>query len=347
MYTEINSKYRLYISNWLILMFFLVSTMIVVGGLTRLTDSGLSITKWEFFKGFLPPLNNETWNVYFNSYKKIPEFKLQNFSMTLSEFKFIFWWEWAHRFFGRIIGLTFLIPLIFFSTKVGFKKLSNLHLIFLLICFQGFLGWYMVKSGLVNNVDVSHFRLSIHLLFAFIILSLIFWNYLDLVYLKEKERKMKNYLPEIFIFLIFLQIIIGAFVSGMDAGKIYNTWPMMGSSYFPNDNSITNLFKLTVFSDPSLVQYLHRNMAYLILTLYLIMTFIIYKKKIELLYKPIIILGLIIFLQIILGIFTLLSGASILISSLHQFSSILLMTSSLYFLYKNMFNYKLFSLNYK
>ncbi len=133
----------------------------------------------------------------------------------------------------------------------------------------------------------------------------------------------------------------------MDAGKIYNTWPMMGSSYFPDDNSIINLFKLNVFSDPSLVQYLHRNMAYLILTLYLIMTFIIYKKKIELLFKPIIILGLIIFLQIILGIFTLLSGASILISSLHQFSSILLMTSSLYFLYKNMFNYKLFSLNYK
>ncbi len=347
MYTEINNKYRLYMSNWLILMFFLVSAMIVVGGLTRLTDSGLSITKWEFFKGFFPPLNNETWNAYFNSYKKIPEFELQNFSMTLSEFKYIFWWEWAHRFFGRIIGLTFLIPLIFFSVKIGFKKLSNLYLIFLLICFQGFLGWYMVKSGLVNNIDVSHFRLSIHLLFAFIILSLIFWNYLDLVYLKVKERKMRNYLPEIFIFLIFVQIILGAFVSGMDAGKIYNTWPMMGSSYFPNDNSIINLFKLTVFSDPSLVQYLHRNMAYLIFTLYLIMTFIIYKKKIELLFKPIIILGLIIFLQIILGIFTLLSGASILMSSLHQFSSILLTTCSLYFLYKNMFNYKLFSLNYK
>ena len=103
MYTEINSKYRLYISNWLILMFFLVSTMIIVGGLTRLTDSGLSITKWEFFKGFFPPLNNETWNAYFDSYKKIPEFKLQNFSMNLDEFKVIFWWEWAHRFFGRLI----------------------------------------------------------------------------------------------------------------------------------------------------------------------------------------------------------------------------------------------------
>ena len=279
MYTQINNKYRLYMSNWLLFMFFLVSSMIVVGGLTRLTDSGLSITEWEIFKGFLPPLTNETWNEYFNSYKKIPEFELQNFSMNLNEFKFIFWWEWAHRFFGRLIGLSFLVPLIYFSIKIGFKKLTNLHLIFILICFQGFLGWYMVKSGLVNNVDVSHFRLSIHLLFAFIILSLIFWNFLDLMYLREKDKKMKNFLPEIFIISIFLQIIFGAFVSGMDAGKIYNTWPLMGNSYFPDDNKIINLFKLSAFSDPSLVQYLHRNMAYLILTLYIIITFIIYKKK--------------------------------------------------------------------
>ena len=339
MYTQINNKYRLYMSNWLLFMFFLVSSMIVVGGLTRLTDSGLSITEWEIFKGFLPPLTNETWNEYFNSYKKIPEFELQNFSMNLNEFKFIFWWEWAHRFFGRLIGLFFLVPLIYFSVKIGFKKLTNLHLIFLLICFQGFLGWYMVKSGLVNNVDVSHFRLSIHLLFAFIILSLIFWNFLGLMYLREKDKKMKNLLPEIFIITIFLQIIFGAFVSGMDAGKIYNTWPLMGNSYFPDDNKIINLFKFSAFSDPSLVQYLHRNMAYLILTLYIIITFIIYKKKIVFLFKPIIILGFTIFLQILLGILTLLSGAGILISSLHQFSSILLITASLYFLYKNKYNF--------
>ena len=339
MYTEINNKYRLYMSNWLLFMFFLVSSMIVVGGLTRLTDSGLSITEWEFFRGFLPPLTNETWNEYFNSYKKIPEFELQNFSMNMNEFKFIFWWEWAHRFFGRLIGLSFLVPLIYFSIKIGFKKLTNLHLIFILICFQGFLGWYMVKSGLVNNVDVSHFRLSIHLLFAFIILSLIFWNFLDLMYFREKDRKIDNLLPEIFIISIFLQIIFGAFVSGMDAGKIYNTWPLMGNSYFPDDNKIINLFKLSAFSDPSLVQYLHRNMAYLILTLYIIIAFVIYKKKIIFLFKPIIILGFIIFLQILLGILTLLSGAGIFISSLHQFSSILLITASLYFLYKNKYNF--------
>ena len=339
MYTQINNKYRLYISNWLILMFFLVSSMIVVGGLTRLTDSGLSITDWEFFRGFFPPLNNETWNAYFDSYKKIPEFKLQNYSMNLNEFKVIFWWEWAHRIFGRIIGLAFLIPLIFFSIKVGFKKLINLHLIFVLICFQGFLGWYMVKSGLVNNIDVSHFRLSFHLLFAFIILSLIFWNYLDLIHLKENKRKLKNFLPEIFMILIFLQIVFGAFVSGMDAGKIYNTWPLMGNSYFPDDNKIINLFEFSALSDASLVQYLHRNIAYLIFILYITIAFTVYKNKIVILFKPILILGLVVFLQIFLGILTLLSGAGILISSLHQFSSILLITASLYFVYRNKFSF--------
>ncbi|MDA9743757.1 COX15/CtaA family protein [Candidatus Pelagibacter sp.] len=337
MYTEINTKYRIYISNWLLFMFFLVAIMVVVGGLTRLTDSGLSITEWEFFKGFFPPTNNDSWIAYFQAYQQIPEFKIQNYSMTLSEFKIIFWWEWAHRFLGRIIGLGFLIPLIFFTIKLGFKKLYNFYLIFFLICFQGFLGWYMVQSGLVNNIDVSHFRLSIHLLFAFIILSLIFWNYLSLTNFNKKDKKIKNYLPEFFLLLIFLQIIIGAFVSGMDAGKIYNTWPLMGKNYFPDDNQIINLFKLSAFSDPSLVQYFHRNLAYLILVFYLIIIFISYKRKLYYLFKPLIILGLIILLQIILGILTILSGASLVTASLHQFSSILLVTSSLFFLFKNSF----------
>ena len=338
MYTEINTKLKIYMSNWLLFMFFLVAIMIVVGGLTRLTDSGLSITEWEFFKGFFPPMNNDSWLSYFESYKKIPEFKLQNYSMTLSEFKVIFWWEWAHRFFGRIIGLAYLIPLIFFTIKLGLKKLYNFYFIFFLICLQGFLGWYMVQSGLVNDIDVSHFRLSIHLLFAFIILSLIFWNYLSLVSSSIREKKINNYIPEFFLLLIFLQIIIGAFVSGMDAGKIYNTWPLMGNSYFPDDNKFMNLFKLSVFSDPSLVQYLHRNLAYLILIIYMVISYIIFKNKIFYLFKPVIILGLIILLQIALGILTILSGASILTASLHQFSSILLITSSLYFLYKNRFS---------
>ena len=158
MYIE-NKQLKNYISLWLISMFWIISIMIVIGGLTRLTDSGLSITKWQLFSGILPPLDAEDWENFFNLYKEIPEYKLQNFSMSLNEFKVIFWWEWIHRFLGRLIGITFLIPLIFFSFKVGFIKLLNFYLIFILICFQGFIGWYMVSSGLIDRIDVSHYRL--------------------------------------------------------------------------------------------------------------------------------------------------------------------------------------------
>ena len=139
MYTD-NLKIQSQISTWLAFMFWLISLMIIVGGLTRLTDSGLSITQWQLFSGILPPITNDDWVYYFDLYKEIPEFKLQNFSMTMSEFKIIFWWEWIHRFLGRLIGLAFLIPLIFFTFKINFRRLISLYFIFALICFQGFIG---------------------------------------------------------------------------------------------------------------------------------------------------------------------------------------------------------------
>ena len=283
----------------------------------------------------MPPLNSAEWNNYFDLYKKIPEFKEQNYLMSLQEFKVIFWWEWAHRFLGRLIGLFFLIPLIFFTFKEGFKKLINLYLIFFLICFQGFIGWYMVSSGLVNRVDVSHFRLSVHLIIAFLIISLILWNYLNLNIKLSLKDKIKYVFPFFFLILIFGQIIIGAFVSGMDAGQIYNSWPLMGSSYFPDDNKIVNIFKLTAFSDPSLVQFMHRNLAYLILFFYFVIFIKIYKKKLTNLYLPINIVGIFLIVQILLGILTLIYGAQIVLASMHQISSIFLVTSSVYFLYIN------------
>ena len=334
MYTE-NLKVNNQISIWLISMFWMISAMIIVGGLTRLTDSGLSITEWQLFSGFFPPFNNSQWNMYFDLYKEIPEFKLQNYDMTMQEFKVIFWWEWAHRFMGRLIGIAFLIPLLYFTIKIKFKKLINLYLIFVLICFQGFIGWYMVSSGLIDRVDVSHFRLSVHLLVAFIILSLIFWNYLKIKIKNNIQNTINIIYPLSFLFLVFVQISIGAFVSGMDAGKIYNSWPLMGNSIFPNDNNVSNLFKLSAFSDPSLVQFIHRKLAYLIGFFYLYLLFNIYKNKKTDLYKSINILGFFIILQIILGIFTLLYGAQILIASMHQISSIFLVASCIYFLFIN------------
>jgi heme a synthase len=334
MYTR-NPKINNQLSLWLIIMFSTISIMIIVGGLTRLTDSGLSITEWQLFSGFFPPINQNDWSIYFNLYKEIPEFKLQNSNMTMNEFKVIFWWEWAHRFIGRLIGISFLIPLIYFSFKINISKLFNLYLVFFLICFQGFIGWFMVSSGLVDRVDVSHFRLSIHLLLAFIILSLVFWNYLKIKISRNTPHKISSFIPFIFLILIFTQIVIGAFVSGMDAGKIYNSWPLMGNAYFPNDNNLINLFKLSAFSDPSLVQFIHRNLAYLIGIFYLSMFYKIYKNKMFELYKSINVLGLLVILQIILGIITVIFGAQIYIASMHQLSSIFLVSSTVYFLFIN------------
>ena len=334
MYIE-NNITRKQLSTWLVSMLILIALMIVIGGLTRLTDSGLSITKWELFSGILPPLNEKMWLKYFEEYKLIPEFKIQNYSMTLNDFKFIFWWEWGHRFLGRLIGISFLIPLIYFTLKVGFKKIINLYFIFLLICFQGFIGWYMVSSGLIDNVDVSHFRLSLHLLIAFFMLSLIFWNFLNLNIKLNNENKLNFLFPCVLLFLIFFQIIIGAFVSGMDAGLIYNSWPLMGDSYFPDDNKIINLFSLKALSDASLVQFLHRNLAYLILFFYIFILFKIYSKKIKNSFTAINIVGLFLLIQIILGILTLVNGAAILIASMHQVSSIFLIIATIYLLYIN------------
>ena len=334
MYIE-NTAIRNKISIWLAFMFSLIVIMIIVGGLTRLTDSGLSITKWELFYGFFPPMNEQVWIDYFEQYKLIPEFQIQNYSMNLSEFKVIFWWEWVHRFLGRLIGISFLLPLIYFTFKLNFKKLIDLYLIFFLICFQGFLGWYMVSSGLVDRIDVSHFRLSFHLIVAFLILSLILWNYFKINFKNNNDIKLNLFFPLTFLILIFFQIIIGAFVSGMDAGLVYNSWPLMGNNYFPDDNEFINLFNIDAFSDASLVQFIHRNLAYVILFFYFLIFFKVYKKKIKGSFLAINLVGLFLLSQVVLGILTLLNGAQIVLASLHQISSIFLVSASIYFLYLN------------
>ena len=326
-----NEKYSNLFSIWLISLITLTAIIIIVGGLTRLTDSGLSITKWEIFKGLLPPLNQEQWNKYFLEYKSIPQYILLNSAMTLEEFKFIFFWEYFHRILGRLIGLLFFIPFIFFI----YKKLLNDHLtprlvgISLLILLQGFIGWYMVKSGLTNDVTVSHYRLSLHLFTAFIIFSSLVWIYMNHHFLKYKkffQISSSFIFIKILLFFIFLQIIIGAFVSGLDAGKIYQTWPLMNGTFFPTDNFINNLFN---FGDPSFVQFLHRNIAYIIFVLSIYTGFFIYRKKIKELYNSYLIFILFIGIQVLLGILVLFSNVDIYFASLHQISSIFLIVSSL------------------
>ena len=332
MYSQ-NSNLNFQLKIWLLSLIGLLSLIILVGGLTRLTDSGLSIITWDLFVGFIPPLTNDKWIDYFDLYKTIPEFSEQNYNMTLNEFKVIFWWEWTHRQLGRLIGLTVLVPLIFFTIKNGLWILKKYGIIFLLVCFQGFVGWYMVSSGLIDRVDVSHYRLSLHLVTAFIILSIVFWKFLKLTKIRTYYFLININLIKFFLFLLFLQLIIGAFVSGMDAGKIYNTWPLMGSSYFPDDSKFIEFLNVNLFDNPSIVQFIHRNLAYLIVGIYIYILFFVIKDRNEIFRKPVLIIGVSLFLQVVLGILTLLSGVKIIYASLHQINSILIILSTLYFLY--------------
>ena len=319
---------------WLISSLVLVFFIIIIGGLTRLTNSGLSITEWELFKGVLPPLNQSTWEFYFDQYKKIPQFILLNKDMSIDEFKTIFYWEYFHRILARLIGLFFLIPLLYFyfTKKINNKYINICYTIFFLIILQGVVGWYMVKSGLVNDISVSHFRLSIHLIIAFIIISTIFWLVRNITLKSNKIffNFNKENLPYlILIFLIFFQIIIGAFVSGLDAGRIYQTWPLMGYSYFPDDIILKEFKNIIDFNNHSLVQFYHRNIAYLITIYILCLSFYIYKKEIKNLIYPLKLLIYILLLQIILGIFTLISGLNIYLASAHQISSVLLVFTAI------------------
>jgi|TARA_B110000259_G_C14025473_1_gene404529 cytochrome c oxidase assembly protein subunit 15 len=321
-----NKNFNNIFNIWLITLIVFVSLIIFVGGLTRLTDSGLSITEWELFKGILPPLTSGEWSQYFESYKKIPQYLLLNNNMTLSEFKYIFLWEYAHRLLARFIGILFLIPFLFFLLMNIFSKdlIIKLSIIFILILAQGIMGWYMVSSGLIENTTVSHYRLSAHLFLAFSILSSLFWILLNSLnksnFFFFNLNSCYNSLKLLLVF-IFIQIILGAFVSGLDAGRIYQTWPFMNGSYFPDDTSFKNFFS---FNQASTVQFIHRNIAYVIFFITLYVGYKIYKKSDTKLYKIFLLFFSIIIIQIILGIFVLVSGANIYFASMHQISSIFL-----------------------
>ena len=331
---------NIYISRWLLLITLLVALIIIVGGLTRLTDSGLSITRWDLIIGILPPLSLKDWEFSFSLYKEIPEYKLLNSSMTLEEFKVIYWWEYTHRLLGRIIGILYLLPLLYFTfkKKVESNLLVSLYLILFLICFQGLVGWIMVKSGLTVRTDVSHFLLSLHLTLAFIIFILLLWNFLKLSNQKQiiYHKKLPSYLVIFFIFCIIIQISVGALVSGLDAGRVYQTWPLMNQTFFPDDSLLEDLFSFKAFETPSIVQFIHRNIAYFIILLFGFISFIIYRDK-NLIYLRNItsLLCILIFFQATLGVFTVLSGAQIIIASMHQIGSIFLITASVILAFKN------------
>ena len=218
------------------------------------------------------------------------------------------------------------------------KTLISLYIILILIIFQGYIGWYMVKSGLTERTDVSHYRLALHLTLAFIIFILLLWNYLK--YKNQQSlihnKKLPSYLPILFISCILIQICVGAFVSGLDAGEIYQTWPLMNQSYFPDDYNIKDLFSINALETPSIVQFIHRNIAYFIILLFSLIATMIYRNK-DFLYlrSTVLLVFVFLFLQTFLGILTVLCGAQIILASMHQIGSILLITSSLILVFKN------------
>ncbi len=256
---------------WLFFVAGLVLAMITVGGATRLTDSGLSITEWQPILGAIPPLTDAHWQEAFAKYKEIPEYHLVNRGMSLEAFKAIYWWEWGHRFLGRLIGLAFALPLAVFWFLGALRPGYGLKLAGVLALggLQGAIGWYMVKSGLVDRVDVSQYRLALHLTVAFLILALVVWLAFDLGDPDDRRsasRGLKT-LPLLIVGVIFLQIVLGAFVASLKGGLVYNTWPSMGGTLLPYDLMAVEPWWHNPFENPVTAQFNHRLVAYLVVAL--------------------------------------------------------------------------------
>lgn len=246
--------------------------MIIIGGITRLTDSGLSMTEWNLIGDIIPPINDLIWLDIFNQYKQFPEYNLTNPNMTLEEFKKIFFWEYIHRLWGRLIGLTFFIPLLYIWVKDWFTRTEKKYVVLLTFLgfLQAFLGWYMVKSGLIDKPDVSHFRLSTHLTTAFLIYSILLY-FFCVIY---SDKKLNQRIPPIFrlkehkkkiqisLLLLYITIAAGALVSGTDAGLSYNTFPLMDENFLPPILLSTETLKLEVLlNDQGFLQFFHRILA--------------------------------------------------------------------------------------
>lgn len=328
------------IIRWLLAGCFLVYIMVVVGCLTRLTHSGLSITDWNFM-GSLPPMSDDDWFERFQKYQTSPEFIYKNSSMSMEEFKSIFWWEYIHRSIGNTMMGVFLIGFIWFIIKKKFDQQMLWKAIFLFVLggLQGLIGWWMVKSGLVKNPNVSHYRLAIHLMSAFSVFAFTFWFALQLMYPKEKTlvtqgQQLKGATITLFIVLI-LQIIYGAFVAGLKAGLFYPTWPKMGDEWFPEETIlIEESFFKNFLEVGAGVQFMHRTIAFLVVVCVGWLWWRSSKLKLnkqQSLGVTLLIYGVTI--QFMLGIFTLLYQVPVALGALHQTGAFFLFATTIYLLF--------------
>ena len=319
------------IGVWLALTSLMVIAMIMVGGLTRLTDSGLSITEWKPVTGALPPLSAEAWEVELEKYRQIPEYQIQNRGMSMDEFKLIYWWEWGHRQLGRAIGLVYGAPLLVFwlSGRIPGALKPRLLVLLGLGGLQGAVGWWMVASGLSERVDVSPYRLATHLGLAFIILAGLWWTMLDAFAgrLSRWSWRSVSGLAGVFTAAVFMQILLGAFVAGMDAGRIYNTFPLMEGRFVPNDYGALSPFWRDAFENHASVQFHHRIGAYVVA---LLAAILVWRSWAEARLRiAAVALGAITLSQIALGVWTLLAVAPLSLSAKHQAMAVVLWLAAL------------------
>ncbi len=323
-------------SIWLLSLTFSICAIILIGGYTRISDSGLSITEWLPISGVLYPFSETQWQIEFSKYQKIDEFMLINSSMSLNEFKVIYFWEWFHRFFARFIGLLYLIPLIYLliKNKINRVFLKRILAVGFFLIIQAFIGWYMVKSGLVGRVDVSQYRLAMHLTMAFIILGITFQTFLDV---SVKYTDNKNFFQRTnneFIFLllllfIFFQIAYGAFVSGTHSGLLFNTWPTYDGKIFPviENNSLIGI--LNFFETKEYIIFIHRTFALFLLFLVIYINFIFFTKSSIKKNYLLIVFNVIFIYQILLGILMTYQNIPWHLALAHQGNSIVLFLVSI------------------
>ena len=298
---------------WLTIVALLVIAMVAVGGVTRLTDSGLSITEWQPILGAIPPLSTASWQEAFTKYKQIPEYRDVNAGMDLAGFKAIFWWEWIHRFLGRFIGLVFAVPLLLFWVRGQIPQGYHWKFVALLLLggLQGFIGWYMVQSGLTERVDVSQYRLALHLCTAFLILAGVIWCLLSLR--SDSGEVYFDNLPNgtlalswALVLLVFSQVALGAFVAGTKAGLVYTTWPLMDGDFIPEGLYSLTPWYLNAGEDQLTIQFNHRIMAYVLLGLSAIQVWRTWNADNDAVSRSATWLACLMVLQAVLGIWTLL-----------------------------------------
>jgi len=315
---------------WLGAVAALLVVMIMLGGLTRLTHSGLSITEWKPVTGALPPLSEHAWESEFAKYKTIPEYRIVNRGMTLGEFKGIYWWEWTHRFVGRLIGLVFIGPFLYFvlTRKIERALVPRLALIAVLGGAQGALGWFMVMSGLTHRVDVSQYRLAAHLALAFTIFGAVMWTIYDL-HAKGREptevTAPARRLALAFLVLVAGQIVMGAFVAGLDAGFAYNTWPLMNGKVIPGGMG-------SIFEETTAAQFAHRMLAYAVLAAAFAVFWLARRTASGALRSAKAVLHVTL-LQVVLGIATLLTVVAVPLAAAHQLCAAAVLAVALFHLH--------------